>query len=718
MVFTLPGTTWADVEQFQPPHLLALIRDGASGSMSVRTDAARTLPADAFATIGAGTRMSGGRTTGGSSGGVPLARRAGGGGAALYRGVKASGLAELRRLARSSTYDPKPGALGSALGERGIPLGALGNGDLGMRPGPGRLGRWTLLAAMDSAGVVELAATGPELLERAPRAPFGVRTNQGAITAAAKDALSLGCSSLVVEHGDLTRVDRAEAAAGARLARARGPALLRADALLGRLRGLLDEDKDLLLVLSSTSPAADRDVHFGVAAGLGPGFRGGGQLTSPSTRRAGIVTLPDVAPTVVEHLGIERPASMLGRSWFEAEKLQEDPLGAAVELDEEATFVDRVRTPVSTVFVVFQVIVYLLIILALQLRGSKVAAGGLGRWLELAALGVVALPAATYLMGGVDQHALGIYVFAASLLVLDAALVAATAWMLERPLDRLLALTAFTLALLLIDGVTGARLQLNTVFSYSPLVAGRFAGFGNIAYSVLAATSLITGTLLIHRFGASRRVLVAVAALFVLTIVVDGAPQFGSDVGGIIALVPGLGFAWMLLSGRRPTVKMILLGALALALALTAFVAVDLLLPSESRTHLARLVEDVRARGGEALADTVVRKARTNLRVFGSTIWTYLVPPALALIAWVFLRRKGTWSRFAITHPRLRAGLVSGLVLAVLGFAVNDSGIVIPALMLSYLVPLALLIHLSLERGVLSADEHVRDTLPTPAHAR
>ena len=37
-------------------------------------------------------------------------------------------------------------------------------------------------------------------------------------------------------------------------------------------------------------------------------------------------------------------------------------------------------------------------------------------------------------------------------------------------------------------------------------------------------------------------------------------------------------------------------------------------------------------------------------------------------------------------------------MLAALGFAVNDSGIVIPAVMLSFLVPLAIMVHLCVDR--------------------
>jgi hypothetical protein len=296
---------------------------------------------------------------------------------------------------------------------------------------------------------------------------------------------------------------------------------------------------------------------------------------------------------------------------------------------------------------------------------------------------------------------LGFVGFSFALLALDGLLVAITSLVVRGPLDRLLVLSAVTLLVLLVDGVTGAQLQLNTVFSYSPIVAGRFAGFGNIAYSVIAATSVISGTLIVHRWRGSTWSLIVVGVLFLVTIVVDGAPQYGSDVGGIIALVPGLGLAWLLLSGKKPSWRIVLASVLAMLIALALFVAIDLARPEDSRTHLARLYEDVTRRGFDAFADTIVRKVRTNLRVFTSTIWTYLVPFALALIGWLFLRPRGRWDRLAITHPRLRAGLISALILSVIGFFVNDSGIVIPALMLSFIVPFALFIHLSLERGLL-----------------
>jgi hypothetical protein len=287
---------------------------------------------------------------------------------------------------------------------------------------------------------------------------------------------------------------------------------------------------------------------------------------------------------------------------------------------------------------------------------------------------------------------------------LDVALVAVSYVTLSSGLDRVLALTAFTMLTLMADTIVGAPLQLRSVFGYSPLVGGRFSGVGNIAFSVLAASSLITGTLIVHRWAGSRRALAAAGALFAATVVVDGAPQLGADVGGVIALIPGFAIAWLLLARKRVTWKVVAASIGAMLVAGAAFLAIDLARPEESRTHLARLFEDVRDRGVEVLTNTLDRKVTTNLRVFRSTIWTYLVPPALASMAWLLMRPSGRWRRLAITYPRLRGGLVAGLVIAVIGFAVNDSGIVIPAVILSFLAPLTLMVHLSMEREAL-ADE-------------
>ncbi len=690
VVFTLPGVTWEHVAEIKPPQILELAQSGAVASISVRTNTPRTSYASGFASLGAGARVDGGHSSGGLA-------ESFGGRRTPVESVRAGGLDEMRRLLDDAGYSTVvPGALGSAVDP--IPGAAIGNSDPGFDP-PVPLGpaRWSLLAAMDSTGYVDLSATRRELLKRAD-APFGVATDEASLLAALDEVLRLPCSVIVVDPGDLTRRDEHAGLVGSKTVDLTAP-LLAADDAIGHVREQLDP-ADLLLVVSPTSPAWDDDVHFGVAIAAGVQFPAGAYLESPSTRRPGIVTLPDVAPTVLAHLGIDRPGSMLGRVMFARATSEDDRLEAALELDAESVFVDRMRTPVSTAFVIVQVLVYLLVLLLLtarRRRPERKPGRHLDKLLSLGALAVVAFPLCTYLAGVVDQHSLGPGGFVALLLGLDALVVACAALATRAAFDRLLFVVAVTSAVLLFDLVTGARLQVNTVFSYSPLVAGRFAGIGNIAYAVLAAAVLLTATLVVHRERGSARALTFAGVLFAAAVLVDGGPAFGGDVGGVLALIPGLGITWMLLAGRRPNLKTSLLLVVAVLVALGLFLAFDLSQPEVSRTHLARLYEDVRDRGGQVFADVIQRKVQTNVRVFRSTIWTYLVPPAVAAIAWLLLRPRNRWQLVAETYPRLRAGLIGALVLAVLGYAVNDSGIVVPAMMLSFIAPMALLMHMSLE---------------------
>lgn len=694
VVLGLTGVTWAEVDRVSPPALLDAARDGAVGSISVRTISARTSYPSAWATISGGARIDAGRFTGAATEEMTPAP-----GSPFANDLQVAGLERIREDAEAAGYDAVPGALGDALDD--LDLYAVGNADTGSPPpAPAGYGRWTLLAAMDEEGIVDRAAVGPGLLTDDPAAPYGVRTDQGAIDDAVTAALENDCGVTFVDPGDLGRVDEWELATGERQPEARGEALRAADAVLATIRSQLDEERDLLLILSPTTPWVEEEAHLGVAIALGPSFAASDTLQSASTRRRGLVTLPDVAPTILEHLGRDLPASMTGRPIYPVAD-DGDLVDEQIALDKESIFVENMKTPVTAGFVIVQVLIYV-VALTLIVRRSKASGRPgddvLARWAQLAVLGVVAFPVVTYLAGAIDQHEVGSPLVYALLLAMDLVVIVPVYFLVRDEVDRLLVVCAFTMAVLCADLVVGGPLQLNTVFGYSPIVAGRFAGLGNIAFAVLGVAALLTGVLLAHRDANRKRALTVAALVFATAVVFDGAPALGSDVGGVLALVPSFAVTLLLLAGRRIGWKVVALGALGAIVAVAGFLALDLARPAEQRTHLARLYEDVRERGTDIFVETVERKASANVRLFKSSLWTYFVPPALVAIALLMRRPRGRWLRLSQRFPAVRAGLLGGFVLAALGFLLNDSGIVIPAVILSFLVPLALIVHLLLDR--------------------
>jgi len=686
VVFTLPGVTWDNLDHDRFTNVSRAIEDGAIGSMSVRTNTARTSYASGFATIGAGTRLDGGATTGG-----PVASEPEPDAELVRRDVTVAGLSEMQELAESAGYEAVPGALGRAAGD--IPTIAIGNAESYEPSAPiVRYQRWPLLAAMDARGVVDVSVTGTALVSESD----GMAQTDPVIASVTSAVLEEeDCSIAVIDHGDLIRAEQ-HLAPGS-IGDARRSALAAADRLLGDVRATLDPERDLLVIVSPTSPFEADQAHFGVAIAVGPGFEAGELLTSATTGRPGIVTLPDIAPTLLVHHGVERPASMLGRPMFGVEA-RGDRVEAALELDRESTFVDGIRAAIWTAYVILELAVYGAIAYYLWRRSQTRSPTANHNVLQGAALSLLAFPVATFLIGMTTGHELGVVGYIAALVGIVALMVSLIWWRIRDPLDRVLAIATITTAVMLGDLLLGSHLQLNTVFSYSPIVAGRFTGIGNIGFAVLGAAVILTAALAVRKVASYPLALGIVAALFVVTVVVDGAPAFGSDVGGTLALVPSLGLTWLLLRGRKPGWKSVALAIAGTLVAVGTFLVWDLSLPEESRTHLGRLFEDVSTRGPEVFRETIERKIRANLRVFTSTIWTYLVPPLLLFVGWLMLRPAGRWSEIADRFPSFRSGIVGGLILAALGFAVNDSGIVVPAVILSMLVPAVLTVHLMLER--------------------
>jgi hypothetical protein len=172
--------------------------------------------------------------------------------------------------------------------------------------------------------------------------------------------------------------------------------------------------------------------------------------------------------------------------------------------------------------------------------------------------------------------------------------------------------------------------------------------------------------------------------------------MLGNDVGGILTLVPVFGLTWYVLSGRRVTWKAVAVAVAVTLAALAVATAADLLRPAESRTHLGRFAGDVGEDRGTFLT-TVSRKWETNVRVFGQTIWTWMVPIAAGFMIYVLVVAKG-WRRLLPPRSALRAGVVGTLGAGVLGWLVNDSGVVVTALMFVYVGPYLTLLALERER--------------------
>lgn len=484
----------------------------------------------------------------------------------------------------------------------------------------------------------------------------------GAVLAAG-EAADGPCPVLVVDAGEV-----------------RGPQdAVRVDRVVA---GLPDGATVLVAGLADVGDAVPR-LHVAIAAGQS--FAPGTGLVSASTRRAPYVQVVDVAPTVLRLLDLPQPDAMTGQPWRSTpERVSRAGL---VDLDLLAGQM-RVYTPrFFLILVVAQIVLYgaaLLLFRRAPLRDRVRVVS----WRT--ALAFTAAPVATYLANllpwwraePVLPALLGA-VALFDLLVVGLALAGPWRRTLLGPVGVVCGVTALVLAA---DLVTGARLQMGSLAGYSPLVAGRFAGVGNVAFAVFASAAVLATACALDGRG-RRTCLLVSAGVGLAAVAVDGNPAWGSDFGGVLALIPGFAVLGMLTAGIRVSLLRLTVVGLAAVTAVTTFAVLDWSRPADSRTHLGRFVQQVL----DGDAGTVLeRKAAANLGLLTSSVLTLLVPLLVVFVAQVVLRPRGPMAASFRQAPAWRHGLVAVLVLSLVGFAVNDSGVAVPALALCVAVPAAI----------------------------
>ncbi|NLF06350.1 MAG: hypothetical protein GX593_15300 [Actinomycetales bacterium] len=441
-------------------------------------------------------------------------------------------------------------------------------------------------------------------------------------------------------------------------------------------------------------------------------------LRTGATRQPGYVLTTDVLPTLLEALDLDgaapagaligSPATGVATAGDGTAHQGTGRVAAMVDLDRHATAIRALTPGFFALLIAINIALYA----AVWLRGLRPE-----RVFRAVGVAIGALPVATFLANLVPwwrAGGAGLYLAVAGAVALVAGVALLGPWR-RAPLGSLTVVAGVTAATIVLDVLTGSRLQLGSPMGVHPLVAGRFYGLNNSAFALLMVSALlvaaVAGTGLAAR-GRRAWGVAVVAAVGVVVTVVDGMPGLGSDFGGPPALVPAFAVLALAVAGVRIGWRRLVM-VLGLGVAVvSAFAVVDWLRPEASRTHLGRFVQTVLDGG---LLDVIWRKLGQNLSILTSSWLVLLVAAGVGLVVWLVGRPRGPGGDVPGVEesgadgevpgpervrgllraarrdvPALRVALPDAVTGLAIGFAVNDSGIVIPAIGMSLAVPLVL----------------------------
>lgn len=713
LIVSIPTLTWDLVADEEPPNLVALLARSAVASASVRTIGIDTDLGEGYATMGSGNRTavptqyaSLALSPDATFEGEPVAdvyeRRFGAspGDAELVH----LGAAAIQRRNDALLYGAEAGSLGSALRDAGRSAAVVANAELILEPSISELSRQATLAVMDDWGRVARGRVDGGLLEAGADLPGGVALDGAAVLAEVEAAWD-DVDVLLVELSDLLRVEAAERVVTPDVAEAAASeALTRTDDLLGELLAGVDPERDLVLVVSPVSPVGPDQLVVAAAAGAGlePGL-----ARSGTSRRDGYVTLPDIGPTVLDALGIDKPDAMSAAPIASSGggSPDADTFRELANDNVRALFRNDLSGPLTVLFIISQILTYALSAYALSNRDRR-----LTRTAAFLLLAGMALPFVSFLAGVFPYWRLSVggaifTIFAVSGLVAAATqLISAGAGsggrLHSRALVPSMLIMSATVLLLVGDIALGGSLQIDTAFGYGggAIVAGRLAGYGNLAWALMVAALIIATTGIWGRrelLGGARRgtgdrrfALAVVGGVFVLAVLAVGLPALGANVGGTISVVAGLAITLLALTGARIDVRRLVGVGLLTVGVLAVFGVLDVRRDPQDQTHLGRLIDQTLGdRGVAGLGTVIERKINANLNILLSSVWSLVIPAALAFLAFLIYRPPRFLRTLFQRIPGMRACVVGVLATGVIGGIVNDSGIAIPAVMLTLLLP-------------------------------
>lgn len=680
IIIVADTATWEEYASPSAPFLREWLERCAVGLMNART-AGRGTPAAAYLTLGASSRVAaeydpglaqvaldyGEPYEGCTAQTVLLART----GTRLPPGAVAYlGLPSVQRENEEAMYPLRLGLLGQALRQAGLKAAAIGNADL-----PDEYGRQIAGLVMDEAGIVPLGDVGPRMDARAPECEPPVMTDYDNLMRAF--AAVIGEASVIaVETGDLSRISqRLDLLTPKRMEQERRAAIARMDGFVRRVVGMMSGRPWRLYLVTPRALfiPGERQVLLTPIAAWGEGIAPG-LLTGPSTRRPGVVANVDLAPSVLQYLGVSTPPEAVGRPMTVTAARGGDAVAHTMRLEREQERIEEGRPYVlqrasALIVAVFTVIAVLLIL------AGPIPPGVMAGLREVAGL-VMAFPLAALIVPGsaASDPLLVFLMMLAVTVALYAGFRALRGW---APLWAWLA-GAFAVVLCA-DLVSGQNLVLRSLLSYSAAVGARYYGLGNeLGGVLLAAVPLaLAGWLGVREASRGRR-LIAVVILAGVVIII-GYPAAGANFGIAIPAALGYGLTALGLYQRQLKARHVFIAvAIAVAAAL-AVAAANWLIGGQGRSHIGRAVEAVQRGGVVEMMTIFGRRAAFNWTLARHSIATWVLVSALAVLAGATLGRGRALLEQAQAGSPLAAALMGAGIASAASFILNDSGVLAAA---------------------------------------
>lgn len=581
---------------------------------------------------------------------------------------------KLYSLNANKNYDSVIGALGENLQKNGYKTAVFGNSDTA-----DSFVRTSCLIAMNREGLIDFGNVD-DILVKDMTYPYGIKTDYEKVIEE-MDKTKSKASLFIIETGDLDRLREY----GTKLSEKtfsfhRQRILLDIDNFIGKLFNEIIDDNCLFLLVSPNSPDDRIDNSKLSPLVIWGSKEYKGLLTSSTTRREGIVSNIDIAPTITNFLNADSD-NFVGHVIQSVDN--QEKLSFIKYLNTRTNIVSGLRPKYLNFYCLFTLFTFFLLICVLFT--DKKMGKGMKFIINLLSLLTVVIPLVYLVLA--YFNVLDSIIYLVLFFSISITIIITIYFISEK--YRLILLFSITYLILAIDLIMKGNLLKFSILSYDPIIGARYFGIGNELTGVLLAISVLITAYLMEKANGN------LSFLFILffTVIIISHPNFGANVGGTISVL----FATIVFVLNRTkfdiNLKRIFLTSFLVVFFIFLMGILDAFI-NPNPTHLGSTLLAVKDNGPKIIINVFQRKILMNIKLMGNSIWSKVLLVGILSEVFIIIKKKNFVLTLSKEYKYIFSGIISVIFGSIVGLLVNDSGVLLSAIANIYIV--AVLINLSL----------------------
>jgi len=578
-------------------------------------------------------------------------------------------LGRLYNQNEDNSYDPRIGLLGDILHENGLKTAVFGNSDTADHEY-----RYAALIPMDSKGLIDYGNVD-NILVQDEDYPYGLKTDYNRILEEVND-IKHKASLIVIDTGDLFRLhNESNTVSDDVFLEKRNKILADIDSFIGKLIENINKES-LLFILSPNS--GEERIN---GSRLTPVILWGsnvskGLLISSTTNRLGIIANLDIAPTVAEFFGLKiSNASGNIIKW----KDKGDAFQYIKSINSRIDLTSKARSKSLTVYGIISIIV--LSIAAFFILVKVRMDYNINRLLRILLLILYGIPLILIISSMFNIVSIGKFINTILLLIIIYAI-------LLTKYNGIKALYGLTYAYCIIisaDIAFDGLFSEFSVLSYDPVIGARYFGIGNEMAGLFLAVSM-TGIGLLYSKVKKKSLLGLMLALSVLLV---GHPKLGANVGGMITFLSASLFFILEVMEKKISLKNLIAIAFITVIAVGLLGLIDMRL-NPNPTHLGKTLLKIGGEGIDIASNIIVRKIMMNIKLVGSSFWTKVLFSNIIIQLIISCFHGDKYEK--LENMGFNKGFISCITGSIVGFLVNDSGLILSAIAINMITALLMFI--------------------------